>query len=377
MGDGHHSCPQRILPTISQQAQPYTGKNLQFQSGNLGSSREQKGSITSTNAEGLSTAERSKSTKGNRVVVFGATGYIGRFVVKESIGRGYDTVAFAREQSGVGGKNNKADVEKDFKGAEVAFGSVMDDTVQSAFDGPKPVDTVVVCLASRTGGVQDSYDIDYAATKRVLDAARKNKVRHFVLLSAICVQKPTLAFQKAKLKFEEELQAATDITHSIVRPTAFFKSLAAQIEPCKAGGPYVMFGDGELASCKPISERDLAAYLINCVEDKSLENKILPIGGPGKALSAKEQGEILFKAIGKEPNMLSVPVGLFDAINGFLAFLASIFPALTDAAELDALESTMLSKACSCTTQRKASICPASLLQAMAMILWRDSIKKR
>merc|ERR1712205_202652 len=110
MGDGHHSCPQRILPTISQQAQPYTGKNLQFQSGNLGSSREQKGSITSTNAEGLSTAERSKSTKGNRVVVFGATGYIGRFVVKESIGRGYDTVAFAREQSGVGGKNNKADV---------------------------------------------------------------------------------------------------------------------------------------------------------------------------------------------------------------------------------------------------------------------------
>ena len=60
-------------------------------------------------------------------------------------------------------------------------------------------------------------------------AARANKVRHFVLLSAICVQKPLLEFQRAKLKFENELMAAGDITYSIVRPTAFFKSLAGQV----------------------------------------------------------------------------------------------------------------------------------------------------
>eukprot|EP00746_Dinoflagellata_sp_MGD_P090510 gnl/MRDRNA2_/MRDRNA2_35751_c0_seq2.p1 gnl/MRDRNA2_/MRDRNA2_35751_c0~~gnl/MRDRNA2_/MRDRNA2_35751_c0_seq2.p1 ORF type:complete len:224 (+),score=35.59 gnl/MRDRNA2_/MRDRNA2_35751_c0_seq2:209-880(+) len=94
-----------------------------------------------------------------------------------------------------------------------------------------------------------------------------------------------------------------------------------------------MFGDGELTSCKPISERDLAAYLINCVEDKSLENKILPIGGPGKALTPKEQGALLFKALGKEPKMSTVPVGLFDVIVSVISTLASIFPGLTDSAE--------------------------------------------
>lgn len=35
---------------------------------------------------------------------------------------------------------------------------------------------------------------------------REKGAQHFVLLSAICVQKPLLEFQKAKLKFESELQ---------------------------------------------------------------------------------------------------------------------------------------------------------------------------
>jgi hypothetical protein len=61
------------------------------------------------------------------------------------------------------------------------------------------------------------------------------------------------------------LQAAGDITYSIVRPTAFFKSLAGQIELVKQGKPYVMFGDGNLASCKPISEQDLARFMADCV----------------------------------------------------------------------------------------------------------------
>lgn len=50
-----------------------------------------------------------------------------------------------------------------------------------------------------------------------------------------------------------------------MRPTAFFKSLAGQIELVKQGKPYVMFGDGKLASCKPISERDLARFMADCI----------------------------------------------------------------------------------------------------------------
>ena len=44
------------------------------------------------------------------------------------------------------------------------------------------------------------------------------------------MQKPLLEFQKAKLAFEAELRADPDMTHAIVRPTAFFKSLGGQVE---------------------------------------------------------------------------------------------------------------------------------------------------
>jgi divinyl chlorophyllide a 8-vinyl-reductase len=52
---------------------------------------------------------RSRENKNIRVLVVGPTGYIGKFVVKELIKRGYDVVAFAREKSGIGGKASKDD----------------------------------------------------------------------------------------------------------------------------------------------------------------------------------------------------------------------------------------------------------------------------
>jgi hypothetical protein len=51
-----------------------------------------------------------------------------------------------------------------------------------------------------------------------------------------------------------------------------------------------MFGDGTLASCKPISEADLAAYMADCVAaPPHLVNAVLPIGGPGPAYNALQQ----------------------------------------------------------------------------------------
>nr|QSQ68595.1 hypothetical protein PY_021245 [Puya raimondii] len=283
---------------------------------------------------------RSKNPSDVTVLVTGSTGYIGRSVVRELLRRGFAVVAVARERSGIRGRDGPDRTLSLLPGASVVFSDVADPAAldRSLSALARPVDAVVCCLASRSGGVRDSWNIDYAAARNTLLSARRLGAAHFVLLSAICVQKPLLEFQRAKLKFESELQslaAAADenFTFSIVRPTAFFKSLGGQVESVKDGKPYVMFGDGRLCACKPISEEDLASFIADCVLDEDKINKILPIGGPGKALTPLEQGEMLFRLLGREPKFLKVPIGIMDfAINVF-DVLSKVFPALEDAAE--------------------------------------------
>ena len=268
-----------------------------------------------------------------RVLVVGATGYIGRFVTNELVSRGYQVTAFTREKSGVGGSTGLEQVRKDFPGAEVVCGDVTDISSLRANGFSKPVDVVVSCLASRTGGLQDSWDIDYGASKKALDCLIEADGAHYVLLSAICVQKPLLEFQRAKLKLEEEIQAQSDVSYSIVRPTAFFKSLAGQVQLVKDGKPYIMFGDGALSKANAISEPDLAVVMADCISDKERHGKVLPVGGPGEPLTPLQQSEILFDLFGLEPKYVKVPIQLMDVVIGAIDALGKVFPGLKDSAE--------------------------------------------
>jgi threonine dehydrogenase-like Zn-dependent dehydrogenase len=81
--------------------------------------------------------------KEKRVVIVGATGYIGKFVVKESIRRGYETVAVMRDSS--------APKDDFFKGCEVVYGDVTDEENLRAKVFNKKADVVISCLASRSG----------------------------------------------------------------------------------------------------------------------------------------------------------------------------------------------------------------------------------
>jgi divinyl chlorophyllide a 8-vinyl-reductase len=55
---------------------------------------------------------RTRDPKDVRVLVVGCTGYIGKFVTRELVSRGYNVVAFTREQAGIKGKLGKEDIVK-------------------------------------------------------------------------------------------------------------------------------------------------------------------------------------------------------------------------------------------------------------------------
>ena len=257
-----------------------------------------------------------------RVFVLGATGTIGRAAVRELVQRGHDVVCLVRPRAGGVGA---------MPGATVRMGEI-DDIATAGFRGER-FDALVSCLASRSGVPADAWAVDHAAQVRALEAARAAGVSQVVLLSAICVQKPLLAFQRAKLAFEAVLRES-GVIYSIVRPTAFFKSLSGQIERVTRGKPFLVFGDGTLTACKPISDDDLAAYLADCLHDTTRWNRVLPIGGPGDAITPRQQGEALFALLGKPVRIRRVPVALLDAIIAVLGTLGRVVPSLAAKAEL-------------------------------------------
>ena len=216
-----------------------------------------------------------------RVFVIGATGTIGRATVNALLRRGHEVVCFVRPRAGVGGALDAAHSAQLFPGATLRIGDVTspESLARDGFRGER-FDALVSCLASRTGEPGDAWAIEHRAQLHALEAARNAGVTQVVLLSAICVQKPRLAFQHAKLAFEQALMAS-GLTWSIVRPTAFFKSLSGQVERVRRGRPFLVFGDGTLTACKPISDDDLADYLAGCLDDADRFNRVLPIGGPG------------------------------------------------------------------------------------------------
>ena len=249
----------------------------------------------------MSTDATSNALQGQRVLVLGATGTIGQAAVKSLLREGHEVVCFIRAKAGVNGQLALQDWQAKLPGAIFRTGNVTDakSLTQDGFAN-EHFDTLMSCLASRTGNPKDAWAIDHAAHMLALKVAQEAGVKHFVLLSAICVQKPLLTFQHAKLAFEDAL-VKSGMRYAIVRPTAFFKSLCGQIDRVRKGKPFLLFGDGQLTACKPISDPDLGNYLAQCVSD---------------------------------PEYSHVPVKMMDLIIGALSLLGHVIPPLANKAEL-------------------------------------------
>ena len=259
---------------------------------------------------------------GGRVVLTGATGTIGRAVLDALLARGHQVVCALRP--------GPVPVLPD--GAIARPVDLTDPAQVRTLFGQGPVDAVLSCMASRSGAPRDAWAVDHDAQQALLTAAGEAGVRQFVLLSAICVQKPLLEFQRAKLAFEASL-AGSGIGHSIVRPTAYFKSLSGQVDRIRQGRRFLLVGDGRLTACTPISDRDLAAYIADCLTHSDRLGRVLPIGGPGPAITPHDQAQELFRLTGRKPALRHVPVALFDAIVAGLSAGARIVPSWRDKAE--------------------------------------------
>lgn len=226
-----------------------------------------------------------------KVLLAGATGYLGRFITQELIDRGYETKIVVR---------NKEKVKLNAPNLEIIEAQVT--KAESLKDTCKNVDIVIstVGITRQKDGLT-YMDVDYQANANLIDEAKKSGVKKFIYISVLNGEKlRNLKICEAKEKLGDYLKTS-GLDYCIIRPNGFFSDMADFLKMAKGGKVY-LFGDGKL-KLNPIHGKDLAKEVVNTINQ---EKKEINIGGPD-LLSQNEIAELALRAYGKKIKIIHLP----------------------------------------------------------------------
>ena len=169
-----------------------------------------------------------------KILIAGATGYLGLHIVEELKQTGGNFVALARNKGKLTSKGIAADKIIE---AEVT----LPETLKGKFDG---VDTVIstVGITRQKDGLT-YMEVDYQANKNLLVEAKKAGIQKFIFVSAIKGdQMRHLKIFEAKEKFVDQLKGS-GMDYLVVRPNGFFSDMKDFLDMAKNGKVY-LFGKG-------------------------------------------------------------------------------------------------------------------------------------
>ena len=244
-----------------------------------------------------------------KVLVTGATGYLGRYLVKELNKQGYRVRALARNSNKLDDLSELID--------EVFEGEVTKpETLNGICDG---IDVVISSIGiTRQKDGLTYMDVDYQGNKNLLEEAKKEGISKFIYVSVFNAEKmKNLKGIRAKVKFEEELKRS-GLDYSIVYPNGFFSDMLDYLQMAKKGRGYV-FGSGEYR-INPIHGEDLAEVCVNAADG---DEKEINVGGPD-ILTHNEIVAIAFESLNKKIKISKIPIWLRNFILATLRLFTSV-----------------------------------------------------
>ena len=226
-----------------------------------------------------------------KVLVAGASGYLGRYILQELKTQGYSTVALVRNPGKL--RNDAADsiVKAEVTNPESLEGVCRD------------VDVVIstVGITHQKDGLT-YMDVDYQANVNLLKEVLASDVKKMIYVSLLNGTKMRfLKMVDAKERFVDELKSS-GIEYQVIRPNGFFSDMQEVLKMAKKGKVY-LFGDGEYKG-NPIHGADLAEFMVSRID--SIE-KEFEVGGPDM-LTQNEIAATAFRAVGKKVKISHIPL---------------------------------------------------------------------
>jgi uncharacterized protein YbjT (DUF2867 family) len=235
----------------------------------------------------------------SRVLVAGATGYLGGFVVRELTNRGHFVRALVRS-------SRKAEALRETVD-EIVVGQVTrPETLAGVCDGIDVVFSSVGITRQKDGFT--FKEVDYQGNKNLLDEAIGADVKRFVYVSA--VDGPALRhldIVAAHEDFVDELKAS-GIEYSVLRPTGYFSDMGEVFDMAKRGRVWLIGGGASRVN--PIHGADLAAVCADAIAGDETE---VVVGGP-ETMTWDEAARLAFEVLDRPAKISHVPAWLVRAI---------------------------------------------------------------
>ncbi|KAK4262153.1 hypothetical protein QN277_027742 [Acacia crassicarpa] len=221
----------------------------------------------------------------SKILIIGATGYIGKFLVEASTKAGHPTFALVRESTV--SNPNKSKLIDGFKnsGVTLLWGDLSD--YQCLVKAIKQVD-VVICTV---GGQQVADQINIIAAIKEAGSIKRFVPSEFGLdMDRHSAVEPAASLFKQKVKIRRAIETeGIPYTYVISYALAgyFLRTLGQLNDTAPPRDKVVVQGDGNVKGVY-VTEEDVGSYVIKAVDDPRTLNKSLYLRPPANVLAFNE-----------------------------------------------------------------------------------------
>jgi NADH dehydrogenase len=273
-----------------------------------------------------------------RIAVFGATGFVGSYIVDAIVDAGMTPACLVRS----GSQDRLTHPERSI----VVNGDISDnDAILRTLDGADAVIYNIGILREIPKRGVTFEALHYDAARRTMELARQAGVTRFILMSANGVKPGGTAYQRTKFRAEQVL-AEVGLEWTVFRPSVIFGAPRGRMEFATqllhdiidAPLPAPLFYRGVFPAnagsfeLSPVHVRDVASAFVSALQRRETVGSTYSLGGP-VTLSWRAILETIAAAVGKDKLMIPVPVAGIQAAARLLDWNAA-FPITRDQIEM-------------------------------------------
>jgi uncharacterized protein YbjT (DUF2867 family) len=234
-----------------------------------------------------------------KILISGASGYIGGRLVPELLARGYRTRVMVR--------SNYPQYKEKWPKAEIHIADALDKT--SLIKALKGIHTAYYLIHSMRLGKEKFVDADIQAALNFKKAAEENKIQRIIYLGGLGDTKTCLSpHLRSRIQVAEELKKG-NVPVTVLRAAIIIGSGSASYEIIKnlvKKLPIFFSPTWARTRCQPIAIRDVIKYLVGVLESGETTGKSYDIGGR-EVLSYQQMMKTLAQIFGKKKLFIPLP----------------------------------------------------------------------